>query len=264
MAKLRSKWSQSVYLRRLKEGRGTGTGINYKPWITIHDFASKGSVSRIPGRKTGRIQHFMSHLESDLFYILDNRKDVADIREQFPLRLSDTLNLSSCLGIRHPYLPGCDFPFVMTTDFLLTMSDGSYRAYSVKQSDDLGNKRTVEKLLLEKAYWDQKGVYWKVITEREINKDKSLNLRWLYYGDKIVDVISPALLSDCETCFLDLFQNASIPFPDILVIIEEAFTLAPGSGIALLKHLIQSEKIILPMEHRIDFSEPRKEGFFIG
>ena len=60
MAKPRTKWSESTYERYLKEGRGQGEGADYKPWLTIHSFASKGTVSRIPGRKTGRIHHLLS------------------------------------------------------------------------------------------------------------------------------------------------------------------------------------------------------------
>ena len=32
MDKTRSKWSESVYLKRLKEGRGQGERESYKPW----------------------------------------------------------------------------------------------------------------------------------------------------------------------------------------------------------------------------------------
>ena len=33
--------------RKLEEGRGLGVGKDYKPWITIQDFPSKGQVTRI-------------------------------------------------------------------------------------------------------------------------------------------------------------------------------------------------------------------------
>ena len=258
MSKKRSRWSYDVYLRRLSKGRGTGTGSSYQPWITIHDFASKGSVSRILGRKSGRLHHLFSHLESDLFCLFDHSQDIADIREQFPLRLKETLQLSARMNIRHPFLPGCDFPFVMTTDFLLTMDDGSFRAYAVKSSDDLDNKRTVQKLMLEKAFWEQENVRWKIITEKEINRDKAANLRWLYYGDDISCIIPCSLLSICESRFVELYHDRNIPFPYIIDTIEEGFSLPDGSGMALFKHLVRSGTISMNLEHRIDTSEPRK------
>ena len=57
MGKRRPTWDYQHYLRYLKEGRGQGTGADYKPWIYIHDFPSRGISARIPGRTTGRIHH---------------------------------------------------------------------------------------------------------------------------------------------------------------------------------------------------------------
>ena len=42
MGKRRPTWDYQHYLRYLKEGRGQGTGADYKPWIYIHDFPSRG------------------------------------------------------------------------------------------------------------------------------------------------------------------------------------------------------------------------------
>ena len=57
MAKTRACWSENVYRKRLKEGRGQGELASYKPWLTIHDLASKGYATRIYSQKTGRIHH---------------------------------------------------------------------------------------------------------------------------------------------------------------------------------------------------------------
>ena len=71
MGRRKSRWSQSVQMRRLKEGRGIGEGAEYKPYITTHDFPSKGQVCRVRGETADRIHHLMSSLERDLFLILD-------------------------------------------------------------------------------------------------------------------------------------------------------------------------------------------------
>ena len=48
MGKRRPAWDYQHYLRYLKEGRGQGIGVDYKPWIYIHDFPSRGVSARIP------------------------------------------------------------------------------------------------------------------------------------------------------------------------------------------------------------------------
>ena len=82
MGKRRPAWDYQHYIRYLKEGRGQGSGSDYKPWIYIHDFPSCGVSARIPGRITGRIHHLLSRYEEYYFYILEADPDVLDIREQ--------------------------------------------------------------------------------------------------------------------------------------------------------------------------------------
>ena len=103
MGKRRAAWDYDHYLRYLKEGRGQGEGAAYKPWICIQDFPSLGVCARPLGIKTGRVHHLLSRNEEFYFILLDTDPDVLDIREQFPLRLTETLRLAESLGIRHPY-----------------------------------------------------------------------------------------------------------------------------------------------------------------
>ncbi len=44
----------SNYEKRIKEGRGQGSGERYKPWITIQDVPSTGRATRLIGTKTYR------------------------------------------------------------------------------------------------------------------------------------------------------------------------------------------------------------------
>src|SRR5689334_20740718 len=106
-----SKW--------IAEGRGTGRGKNYKPWLTIHDVASRGARTRDKGLKTGRLHHLLSFLELYYFLILEWCPSVVDIREQYPLLpLEETLYIAKELGIKHPAPYGQ--PIVLTIDFMVT------------------------------------------------------------------------------------------------------------------------------------------------
>ncbi|OYQ89098.1 hypothetical protein B9T10_07315 [Wohlfahrtiimonas chitiniclastica] len=49
----------------VKEGRGSGEGSLYKPWITVRDIPSSGRSHRVYGYKSRRTHHsFMGHLRS--------------------------------------------------------------------------------------------------------------------------------------------------------------------------------------------------------
>jgi hypothetical protein len=41
----------SNYEKRVNEGRGSGEGANYKPWINIHDIPSLGRSTRTKNAK---------------------------------------------------------------------------------------------------------------------------------------------------------------------------------------------------------------------
>lgn len=52
-------------------------------------------------------------------------------------------------------------------------------AIAVKPVSELGNARTIEKLQLEKAYWEHSDVEWKLFTDREVSPSLKDNLLWI-------------------------------------------------------------------------------------
>lgn len=80
MAKRTRIWNEAKYRKYLAEGRGQGELMEYKPWVQVQDFPSKGIVSRVKGRTTGRIHHLMSNLELRYFLLLDWSEKTMDIR----------------------------------------------------------------------------------------------------------------------------------------------------------------------------------------
>ena len=53
----------------IKEGRGSGIGSEYKPWLKIQDVSSLGRSTRWKGIKTKRQHEFLSDLERNLLLI---------------------------------------------------------------------------------------------------------------------------------------------------------------------------------------------------
>ncbi len=57
--------------KHIRNGYGQGSLKNYKPWIKVNHFSSKGRSHRVLEMKTERIHHVLSDLELKLLNILD-------------------------------------------------------------------------------------------------------------------------------------------------------------------------------------------------
>ena len=55
----------------IKEGRGKGSGKDYRPWLTVRDLPSQGRSHRVMGHLTQRTHHFLSDLELATFFLLE-------------------------------------------------------------------------------------------------------------------------------------------------------------------------------------------------
>lgn len=63
--------SEKTLLKWVKEGRGSGHGSEYRPWLTVRDLPSLGRVHRIFGHKSHRTHHLLSDLELAVFLLLE-------------------------------------------------------------------------------------------------------------------------------------------------------------------------------------------------
>ena len=149
---------------------GEGDNENYLPYITTSEFNSLGTTSVIVDWKTGRGVHCLSQAEAYWYYVLRWDDNNVDIREQYPLDNTITTELAEENGILHPHA-------IMTTDFLITKSDGCHHAYSVKATKKDLNQRTVEKLYLEKLYWKIKDVPFDLLFKEDLNMTLARNIR---------------------------------------------------------------------------------------
>jgi hypothetical protein len=253
----KAKWNYDVYDRMLRKGRGQGHLSEYKPWITVYDFPSKGKVARICGKKTNRIHHLLSSLETMAFTLFDNDIHVTDIREQYPLDLGETLRIAYHLGIPHPRINDCWY--TMTTDFLVDMDSGQQIARAVKPKSELDNPRVREKLQIEEAYWKKHHVEWAVLTEENLNRTHVSNLQWLNYGEPLERLIpgSQDRKVTMDT-FLDLYNMHEIPFMTLLSEFEELGGYPPGTSIQIFKALILENRIDIDLTQPIHRIEPRK------
>jgi hypothetical protein len=174
MARFNYSLTEDKIEKWIAEGRGTGTGKDYKPWLTVPDVPSKGRRSRRFGIVTGRPHDLMSNGEDDTFAIYDISPYTRDIKEQVPLLpREETLLIAEKKGIKHPRDPKTQVPIVMTTDFLITIEiNGQLMtiARTIKQLSELNQLRVLEKLEIERTYYQCRNIDWGIIIKEHIPK----------------------------------------------------------------------------------------------
>ncbi len=224
-------------LKWIKQGRGRGSGKDYQPWLTVRDLPSAGRSHRIWGVQTQRTHHLLSDLELAAFFLFDWNPSVADIREQYPLRLEDTSELATQAHIRHPEVRGQ--VQIMSTDFLVDTNKPELprMAIQVKTSSDLSNPRIVEKLELERRYWALKGVPWYLLTEKQIPKTVTRNIAWLYPAQLVLDEIENTL--NMASIYLGFFtKHPLLQISQAAMMLDQAYALSPGESLQRIRSLL--------------------------
>ena len=240
---------------------------NYKPWLHIQDVASKGLATRIKGLKTGRVHHLLSQLELHCFYCLDWDDRVFDIREQYPLDLPETLAIAGQLNIRHPRVPVTLDDVVMTTDFLVTVHHAygpKEFAFTVKYSSDLENRRTIEKLEIERFYWARRGVEWSIITEKQIKPTLVKNIKWVHPFANPHRFSSGVTLLAAEKIgefMYEIISRSDAALREVTAASDKEFSLPNGTSLAIARHLIAVKKWTVDMRRPI---QPQKSLRFLN
>jgi len=166
---------------RIKRGRGVLQGAQYRPWLYIRDVPSRGTSLGAQGILTDRPHQGLSNLEATYLYLMERRKSVVDIREQWPIfDLDRTLELCAELGVRHTYKRGLLEPF--TIDFViteLTEHGKSYRAASVKTPEDAADPSKRLRLEVEHRWCEERGIPWTLVDTSLFDKTLLEILRFM-------------------------------------------------------------------------------------
>ncbi|MUG91691.1 heteromeric transposase endonuclease subunit TnsA [Scytonema sp. UIC 10036] len=248
--------TSSVIEKRLKQGRGQGRGADYKPWLTIQDVSSIGLSKRILGITTRRRHEFFSQIESNYFYILDWAKNVTDIREQYPmLPLSETLEIAANIGVAHPILPKTKEPIVMTTDFYIEVQQNlgvCYQARTVKPENQLDDKRTIEKLEIERQYWERRNISWGIVTEHDIPLEVVKNLKWIRVGvDWDALGLSKDSVKQAKKLLSQYLTQSQDTLTDICSRCDVEHGLKTGGSLAIVRNMLQTRELIVDLHQPI-------------
>ncbi|MEH7885631.1 TnsA endonuclease N-terminal domain-containing protein [Bacillus sp. JJ1609] len=262
MPKRKRGMTEKKYHKWIREGRGQGEGKEYRPWLTIHDVPSNGVVSREKSWTVGRIHHLLSRLELHYFYVLDWADSVVDIREQYPLLpLERTIEIAEELGVSHPRDPETKEYTPITTDFFLKLKkdiDESFCARTVKPSSKL-TRRTVEKFAIEKKFYDEQGIDWKVVTDKDLPKGLVHNIEWIHNA-----VYLDFAPNDLDITFIDalaesLFTELIItdkPLARITNEFDKKVGMSIGCGMFIVQHMLATKQWKTDMFTKINPSKP--------
>jgi hypothetical protein len=253
-AKRRYAWDENKFARFRKEGRGEGQGELYKPWLTIQDVPSMGRMTRVQSFKTGRMHHFLSDLETDLFFLLEWDSAVVDIREQFPLDREETRRIAQDMGVVHPRDTHTNVDIVMTSDMVIDIQTPAgicLTVRSVKPSDDLSDRRVIEKLEIERRYWQARSTPWHLVTDRDLPDERVKKIKWLYelYSLEHLVVTQPSYWDDrCQRFVHQLHVAPSGLIRDFFVHLEKTCGFAKGDAMTVLRHLAARRVVLIDLD----------------
>lgn len=254
MARSRKLDSLSDFQRALKQKYGLGVREAYKPWLRVQDVNSHGHSAKIQGIKTGRVHHTLSEHESSFFYLAEFSDSIIDIREQFPLIPLDlSTKIAQLLGVDHPVIAYSKQKEwnVMTTDFLLTRSDGAkqwYEAVSVKPAANLVNKRTAEKLDIERVWWQLVGIPFHIYVMTEDNQIQSKNIQWFTSPFRQGYQYSSSLINSAKS----LVGIGTFLVDDVCNGFVRELGIEPDESLMLLKSLLATKHVTVDLNNPIE------------
>jgi len=246
--------SEKIVQRWINQGLGQGSGLNYQPFFFVRDVPSKGRSAIVEGLKIKRKHHYLSDIEYAYHVLAEFSDSVIEIREQYALLPRDeTLNIANELGVSHPIYPTTGALRVQTSDLVLTLQNDSQNSLSVlccKAASDIAPDnpkatRTLEKILIEKTFWERRNVPWALVTDAmiPINKYKNLELFRTSMFSQELDYLN-AILPD----FLYVIRkhwNEQITLNQFLSVTSNVLAIDVNDSFCLLGRAIWTKLVVI-------------------
>lgn len=242
----------------------TKAGKDYVPFTKTNTFSSKGRATRIIGIKTGRIHHLQSDNQYRAFMYFEWANQVVDIRESYPLLdIMQVIDNKEDLRFDKFKDKEKDKQFILTTNFLLTVDKGNaeieYIARTIKNTTELSRAITAEKLEIERRYWEAKGIEWKIITEKELDRQYVKNI------ESVRETLLQSQWQEQELremgnkLALVLMNSGEYPLKQVLKDFERIVCLDEGIGLFVFRYLIAKKKIHIDMFKKFEVSKKVSE-----
>lgn len=251
-------WTEAKFKRFLSEKRGQGKHEQYHPWLTVSDIPSRGRSTRIFSHKANRIVHLLTDTQLRYFYLLEWNESITDINEQFPLLemelIVDQLDESLLKRLKNSKT---NVPHIMLTTFLVTAINEQGQEYqfarTLKDAAELEKKATIERLELQRVYWNSRKINFGIVTPHEIPIQKSKNIEWVlpalniqYFG------VSEREMSQYAEWMSQLITNTDEQIQSILHSFDREMKVEVGTGLLVFRYLIASRRININMDKEIN------------
>jgi hypothetical protein len=263
MARRRYAWTEKRIAKFEREGRGLGTGIDYVPWLKVSDLPSLGRSRRVFWPVSGREHHLFSDIEFYAFLHKCYDDATLDVREQFPLPRKETLEIAQALGVRHPRGNGVDI--VMTTDLLVTCGSASgpaQFAYAVKPDETLNDTRTLQKLEIERLYWERKGTPWSIIVGSSVRGNVSFNLEWMFDGLRDPETHDEAVIRG--NLVRALRGLGTFPLRTVCSVVDSELSIGPGRTLGIARRMLSEKTLRADLTARTLSDLPASSFEFVG
>lgn len=258
------KWSEQKIAELQAQGYGQGHGSDYKPWIEVSDFSSKGVSRRAYGQKADRVHHFLSDVEFAIFLLCEWSRSVKEIREQYPLDRELTQTIAQQLKLRHPCYPGTQVPTVMTVDLFLTIiKDGTeqFIAINAKRDDEAEDEGSIEKLEIQRTYFEWVEAPHYLIYHSQLPHQKVKNLKSIWQAqlkENEKEAYKGYYQELCASMSRDLREvgAVAISLTDYCSSFDVRFGLEAGTGLRVARMLMQERALMVDLESKDLIREP--------
>ena len=245
-------------------------GDAYEPLLRVQDVRSSGRKTRL--KYQGREMHFFSDLEVRAFRHFQWDPAVIGMEEQYYLEIEHTERIAAEAGARHPLEIGTkDKLFPMSTDLVIYyQSDRGERrmARSMKYSKDLelglaktkAEQRvishTLEKLEIERRYWDERNVHWALLTERDLSEVRQRNIEWLLRSELDAERPDGFWQEAADRLAGALIAGEGARVKDVQCELAADGLLGEADFTACLRHLCATRQLVFDMEKKFSLSRP--------
>src|SRR5699024_1823705 len=148
-------------------------------------------------------------------------------------------------------------PYVLTTNFLLTIKDRNgnerYVARAIENITELNKKITFERLEIERRYWLEKGIDWKVMTSKELPRQLAKNIEWV--RETLFDEKGKSNEDEASRLYSLLKTNQHLILREALRLFDKMEELDSGTALFLFRYLIATHQIQVDMFGKIDMSD---------
>lgn len=226
--------------------------------LKVSTFSSLGRATRIYSYKTQSIHHLMSDNQLRTFLLLEWSDKIMDIKTNIILDDLEIYLDEEIENLRLDIFKDKESgkTYDLYTNFLVTVDKGVDKeniAISVKNSSNLSKKNTIEKLEIERRYWNKRHIKFYIVTDKELNRQEVNNINWC--REALIDksILNKDYLAEELLVFIQKHRNELLN--EILDLFDEINNLKLGTSLFIFRYLIAIKKIKVNMKEKININK---------